>query len=49
MLYSLSFLLHLVSASHGELCQEPGLVLVADGIATDHLMLTGDTEVLVLG
>ena len=33
----------------GELCQEPGLALVADGAADDHLMLTEATEVMLLG
>ena len=33
----------------GELCQEPGLALVADGAPDDHLMLTEATEVMLLG
>ena len=33
----------------GDVCQEPGLALVADGAPVDHLMLTEATEVMLLG
>ena len=39
----------LISLAAGELCQEPGLALVADGLPVKHLKLTEATEVMLLG
>ena len=39
----------LISLAAGELCQEPGLALVADGLPVNHLKLTEATEVMLLG
>ena len=50
MLHSKYLLLAIsLTCTAGDVCQEPGLALVADGAPVDHLMLTEATEVMLLG